>query len=72
MPEYLGVEEAAKELGIRPHKLRRLIRSGIITPGKRIGHVWLLTRGEVNRVKRKGLGTDLRYKGPASLDDIKK
>ena len=72
MPEYVSVEEAAEELGVNPFKIRRLIREGVITAARRIGRTYLLTRSEVNRIKRKGLGEDLRRKGTASLDDIKK
>jgi excisionase family DNA binding protein len=71
MPEFVGVEEAAQELGIAPYKLRRLIRGGIITADKRIGQMYLLTRDEVNRAKHLGAGKDMRRVGTASVKDIK-
>lgn len=72
MPDYVSVDEAAKELGVTPFKLRSLIRKGAVTADKRIGRVYLLLRSEVKRAKKLGLGEDLRRTGTVNLKDIKK
>jgi hypothetical protein len=49
--------EAAKELGITPGHMRTMIVTGIAKPKQRIGHNWLFTAEEIERLrgrKRRG------------------
>ena len=72
MADFMGVDEAAAYLGIQPMKLRRLLRSGVVKSEMRVGLAYILSRQEVKRLKKLGLGQDLRRKGTPALKSIRK
>jgi len=51
MSDMLSAREAAKELGYHVNHLYRLLNAGTVR-GKQISGVWLISRREVERVKR--------------------
>lgn len=51
MSEMLSAREAAKELGYHVNHLYRLLNDGTVK-GQQISGVWLVSRREVERVKR--------------------
>jgi excisionase family DNA binding protein len=51
MSEMLSAKEAAQELGYHKDHLYRLLNDGTVR-GQRISGVWLISRREIERVKR--------------------
>lgn len=69
MADVLTVDEAAGELRMSAHGIRRLIRQGRIRAAK-VGKQYLITRAEVNRVLTEGTGpTTPAPAGGAPLDE---
>lgn len=68
MKEFLSPDEAAAELGMTGFALRRRLRSGI-AKGTKVGHSWIITREEVERLK--GVETDGRRKESVKIRESK-
>ena len=72
MADMMGVDRAAAILGMDPVKVRRLLRMGVIQPEMRLGRTYVLSRREVNRVKKLGLNQDLRGLRSSVLEPLRK
>ena len=57
--ELYTTQEAAKELGITEGYMRTLIVTGKAHPDQRLGHIWVFTLEEIERLR-----TRKRTRGP--------
>lgn len=51
IPGYMTVDEARRQLGVSPQRVRQLIVSGLLKNAKRIGVALIIPESEVERRK---------------------
>jgi MerR family transcriptional regulator/heat shock protein HspR len=49
--DYYFISMAARELGMHPQTLRKYERIGLVQPSRRMGHVRLYSREEIDRLR---------------------
>ncbi|HEV2445264.1 MAG TPA: helix-turn-helix domain-containing protein [Candidatus Sulfopaludibacter sp.] len=53
MPEFLSVDQAAEELGIKPVSVRALIRSGVLPASRFNSRTWQIARADLEAARNR-------------------